>query len=139
MDLSNIIWTSDLVEEWIAMAAKVERVLPPVGPRAIKNHWPIARDFISQLWDELDDDEKRKEPRFQPTNEQITQWEIVVLRWFPLLTDRQDKKILWWRACGMGWVRIGKKLGLNRMTIAKYHAVAIENLVKKLNNYHSKI
>lgn len=139
MNLSNIVWTVELVEEWIAISAKVERVLPPVGPRKMKSHWPVVQDFISQLWDELDEEEKRKEPRFQPTNEQISMWEEVVLRWFALIDDVQDRKILWWHACGMGWARIGRKLGLNRMTIAKYHAAAIENLVKKLNNTHSKI
>ena len=139
MNVESIVWTAELVEEWICIAAQVERVLPPVGPRTTRPRLIIVRDWQELLWDTLRDDDDKPEPRFQPTNEQVSMWEKVVLRWFPLLEDKQDIKILWWRACGMSWVRIGKKLELNRMTISKYHAAAIRNLVKLLNNRASKI
>lgn len=133
MNLSNTIWTPELVQEWLEIATKVERVLPPVGPRIAASRMIVVRDWLNLLWDELDEEEKSKEPRFQPTNEQITQWETVVLRWFPLLADGRDKKILWWRARGMGWTRIAKKLHFERHTGMRRHKQALEELTRKLN------
>lgn len=133
MNLSNIIWSSEIVQEWFEIAVKVERALPSVGPRMATPRLMVARDRLNLLWDELDEEEKRKEPHFQPTNEQITQWEIVVLRWLPLLSDARDKKILWWRACGMGWARIARKLGFERHSGMRRHKQALEELVRKLN------
>ncbi|MDD4556487.1 MAG: DUF6362 family protein [Alphaproteobacteria bacterium] len=133
MNISNIIWSPELVQEWLEIAAKVERVLPPVGPKMAQARLMVVRDWLNLLWDELDEDEKCKEPRFYPTNEQITQWEIVVLRWFPLLADGRDKRILWWRACGMGWARIASRLHFERHTGMRRHKQALEELVRKLN------
>lgn len=133
MNLSNITWSPEIVQEWFEIAAKVERVLPSVGPKMTQARLMVTRDWLNLLWDELDEDEKRREPRFHPTNEQITQWEIVVLRWLPLLSDARDKKILWWRACGMGWARIAKKLHFERHTGMRRHKQALEELARKLN------
>ena len=60
-------------------------------------------------------------------------WEEVVLRWYPLVDSEKDRKILWWRSAGMGWARIGKKIGLERHTIANRHGRALEELARELN------
>lgn len=134
MNLSRIVWTPELVEEWLEIAVKVERALPKVGPKMAQSRLKMVRDWLNQLWDEMDEDEKRKEPRFYPTNEQITQWEIVVLEWLPRVLDGRDKKILWWRACGMGWARIAKNLHFERHTGMRRHNQALEELARKLNS-----
>jgi hypothetical protein len=139
MNLSNIVWTSTLVEEWLEIAAKVERVQPPVGPRMAKANLVIVRDWLELLWDELDEDEKHREPRFQPTNAQVSQWEEVVLHWLPQIKDSKDKKILWWRACGMGWARISKKLAFDRHTGMRRHKKALEELADILNKQQAKL
>jgi hypothetical protein len=135
MNLLNITWTSELVEEWIGIAVQVERVLPSVGPRMARPHIEYPTDWLARLWDELDD--YKPAPRFQPTNEQVSMWEEVALRWIPMIDSVKDRKILWWRACGMSWNRIGKKLSLERHTIASRHKRALEELAKSLNKRHS--
>lgn len=131
MNISEIEWTSALVEEWIAIAVLVERVLPSVGPRMARPHIDYPVDWLSRLWDEID--EEKPEPKFHPTNAQVSMWEEVSLRWIPIIDSVKDRKILWWRACGMSWNRIGKKLGLERHTIANRHERALEDLTKTLN------
>lgn len=130
------VWTAEIVEEWICIATQVERVLPKVGPRMAQARIDYPVDWLSRLWDELEED--KPEPKFQPTNEQISIWEEVVLRWIPTIDSIKDRKILWWRACGMSWNRIGKKLGLERHTIANRHTRALEDLAKALNRQYNK-
>ncbi len=133
MNISHIIWTSELVEEWICIAAQVERAMPSVGPRMAQSRLVVVRDWQELLWDELRAEEDKPKPRFQPTNEQVSQWEMVVLRWLPIVDSGKDMKILWWRAYGMSWTRIGRKLDLERHTIANRHKRALEDLAKTLN------
>lgn len=133
MNLSNIVWTSDIVEEWLQNAARVERVLPPVGPRMATPKLTYIRNWIEMLWDEMRANEDKPAPRFQPTNEQVSMWEEVVLRWFALIDSEKDKKILWWHACGMGYVRISKRLGISRQTATNRYKRALEDLARALN------
>ena len=139
MNISNIKWTPELVEEWIDIAVKVERALPPVGQKPLRGqNFATQTDYISLLWDLLDDDRKNKEPKFYPTNEQVSQWEIVVLRWFPAISDKDDMKLLWWRACGMSWAKISKRLHYERHTCMRHYKRALETLSNKLNTKVSK-
>lgn len=131
MNLSSIVWTVELVEEWLQIAAQVDRALPKVGPRMAKPRMTFIRTWIELLWDELD--KEKPEPKFQPTNEQVSMWEEVVLRWFALVDSEKDKKILWLRSCGLSWPRIGKKIGLERHTVTNRYKRATEDLVKALN------
>jgi len=131
MNTSSIVWTVELVEEWICIAAQVERILPPVGPHIAMARQTIIRSWQELLWDEFDDDKPVQ--AFLPTNEQVSQWETVVVRWLPMIDSNKDVKILWWRACGLGWTKIGRRLGLERHTIANRHARALADLAKTLN------
>ena len=137
MDLSHIEWTVELVEEWLHVAAKTERALPPVytkGPAGRK--WQIVREWYELLWDQDDDD---YHPQFQPTNEQVSQWEEVSLRWYQLVDSGKDKKILWFRAREMGWARIGRKVGMTRQTAAARHKAALLDLAYSLKTFYHKI
>lgn len=137
MNLEQIQWTASLVEEWLNIAAKVDRILPPVhNNRRVSQHWEIIREWYELLWDK---DEDKPEPRFQPTNEQVSMWEEVVLRWFKLIDSDKDKKIIWLRACEMGWVRIGRKVGLTRQSASIRYKKAIEDLAKALTHFYHKI
>ena len=136
MNLSQIEWTAELVEEWLNIAAKVERALPPVYRKGCAGQkWQIVREWYELLWD----DDKDIAPRFNPTNEQVSQWEEVVLRWLPLIDSDKDKKILWMRASEMGWARIGKAVGLSRQTTASRHKNAIADLTYILKDFYHKI
>ena len=137
MNYNQIEWTTNCVEDWLKLAALVDKSLPPVKlPKVSGQKWDIIREWYELLWDTDTTDIK---PYFQPTNEQISMWEEVVLRWFKLIDNTIDKKIVWMRACGMGWTKIGKKLHLSRQTVALHHKNAIENLTNKIINLYTKI
>lgn len=137
MNLTQIEWTADLVEEWFNIAAKTERALPPVYRKGVAGQkWNIIREWHELLWDALDED--KPAPRFQPTNEQVSQWEEIMLRWFTLIDSDKDKKILWLRACEMGWTRIGRRVGLTRQATATRHKKALADLAHALNTFYQK-
>ncbi len=136
MNIGAISWTPEVVAEWLVIAAKTERVMPSAGPKMTQANMPAPIDYLSLLWDCLDKDAQDKEPRFRPTCQQVSIWEEVVLRWYPMITDKRDMKILWMRSCGMGWTRIGKKMGLHRMTISINHARALKELTETLRKYY---
>ena len=137
MNCKSIKWTEELVQEWVENAARVDRVLPPVYNKHISGQcWDIRREWYELLWDT---EQEQPEPRFQPTNQQISMWEEVMLRWFPLIEDNQNKKILWLRACSRPWTKIAKKVHLTRQTVAKRHQATIEDLTRKVCIYYTKI
>lgn len=133
MNPHSIIWDRDLVEEWLQTATQVERVLPPVKPGTRTSSMTYYRTWVEMLWDELDPDNQPR-PVFQPTNAQISMWEEVALRWLPLVDSTADRKILWWRSAFVSWVKIGKRLDIERHTVANRYNRAIDELVKALNS-----
>ena len=137
MNYNQIKWTTNYVEDWLKLAALVDKSLPPVKlPKVSGQKWDILREWYELLWDTDTTDIK---PYFQPTNEQISMWEEVVLRWFKLIDNNIDKKIVWMRACGMSWTKIGKKVHMTRQTVASHHKNTIENLTDKIINLYTKI
>lgn len=137
MNLSQIKWTEEKVIEWLSIAAMVDKSLPPVGIRKVTGQkWNVMREWYELLWD---DDKEDIKPRFNPTNEQISMWEQVVLRWFLLIDNPIDKKIVWMHACGQGWVQIGKTLHRSRQSVASHYQKAIETLVEKLTILYREI
>ncbi len=139
MNLKETQWTPELVEEWLNVAAKTERALPPVYHKGYSGGRKVeyVRTWIELLWDKLDDE--RPEPKFQPTNEQVSMWEEIVLRWLPLIDSEKDKKILWYRACEMGWTRIAKRVSMSRQAVAARHERALKELSQTLNAFYLKI
>lgn len=124
-------WTVEKVKYWLGIAALVDRALPPVMPPKVSGQkWDIIREWYELLWDQDTEDLK---PRIQPTNEQISMWEEVVLRWFRMVDSDKDKKIIWLRSCGLSYPRISKKLGISRQTIIARYQTALERLVQNLN------
>ena len=137
MNFSQIKWTEATVIDWLSVAAKVDKSLPPVNiPKVTGQKWNIIREWYELLWD---DDTEDVQPQWQPTNEQITMWEEVVLRWFKLIDTNTDKKIVWMHACGQGWVKIGKKVHLSRQSVALHYNKAIEHLVNELPKLYAEI
>jgi len=137
MNLSGTKWTVELVAEWLSIAAMVDKSLPPVGiPKVTGQKWNVMREWYELLWD---DDKEDIKPRFNPTNEQVSIWEEVVLRWFVLIDKPVDKKIVWLQAAGMSWVKIGKKVHLSRQSVASHYKNAIDDLVKKLTTLYTEI
>ena len=136
MNLSSIEWDVETVQYWLGIAAMVDRSLPPVMPPKVSGQkWNIIREWYEFLWDKADD----VNPRMQPTNEQISMWEEVVLRWFKLIDSNTDKKIVWMHSAGKSWVKIGKIVHLSRQSVASHYQKAIDDLVKKLTTLYTEI
>ena len=127
----KIEWTAESVHERLELAAKVERVLPPVYYKGYSGRkLDVVREWYELLWDKEDKD---RQPRFQPTNEQVSQWEEVVLRWLRMVDNPIDKKILWLKACGMSFHKLSKKLNIERHRLSNEHRDALQRLARKLN------
>ena len=138
MNYSQIAWNREVIEEWIGIAVLVDRCMPPVYRRGISGQrLEIQRSWTELLWDA--EEIKKRTPRWEPTAEQVTMWEEVILRWFPKIPDGPNRKIVWLRACGASWPRIAKVVGMGRTTVITHHADTIEDLVKKIPNLYPKI
>lgn len=137
MNYSQIDWTINEVENWLKLAALVDKSLPPVRPaKLVGQKWNVIREWYELLWDTDTTDIR---PYFQPTNEQISMWEEVVLRWFKLIDQPIDKKIVWMRACEISWSKIGKKVHLSRQSVAVHYKNAVEDLTDKVARLYTKI
>lgn len=137
MNLLLVTITPEVVEECLQIASMVEKALPPVYRKGyIGQRWDIIRELDELMWDK---DEDPPPYKFQPTNQQVSLWEEVVLRWYPCIKSGKDKKILWMRSCGMGWTKIAKKLGLTRQTVATRHKKALQEMATKVQNLYPKI
>lgn len=132
MKITRKEWNRELVEEWLQTAALVDQSLPPVYHKgATKQRIEIQRTLTELLWDT--DDIKKQHPRWQPTSHQISMWEEVILCWFPLIGDGNDKKIVWLYSTGIDYKRIAKIVKFSRITVSKRYNKAVERLVSALN------
>ena len=97
-------WDVEKVKYWLRIAVLVDKALPPVMPPKVSGQkWDILREWYELLWDKDIEDVRM---RLQPTNEQVSMWEEVVLRWFKLIDSDKDKKIIWLHACGISFPKI---------------------------------
>lgn len=134
MNFNNITWTFETVEEWLQIAANVDRVMPRVGPTGYHScTFMVIRSFFENLQAEIGE-----KPKFVPTSEQISIWETVMLHWINLIDSAENKKIVWLHSCGMGWVKIGKKYSLSRQTVANRYERTIKALTTELNRHDIK-
>ena len=132
MKITRKEWNRELVEEWLQIAALVDQSLPPVYHKgATKQRIEIQRTLAELLWDT--DDIKKRHPRWQPTSHQRSMWEEVILCWFPLIGDGNDKKIVWLYSTGIDYKRIAKIVKFSRITVSKRYNKAVERLVSALN------
>lgn len=138
MNYSQITWDKEIVEEWIVIAVLVDRCMPPVYRKGVSGQrLEIQRTWTELLWEA--EEIKKRTPKWQPTNEQVTMWEEVILRWFPLIPDGTNRKILWLRACGASWPKIAKVVGFSKPTVMARHSDTINLLVGKLQKFYHKI
>ncbi len=135
MNYSQIAWDREVIEEWIGIAVLVDRCMPPVYRKGVAGQrLEIQRTWTELLWDA--EEIKKRTPKWQPTSEQVTIWEEVILRWFPMINDGRNRKILWLRACGASWPRIAKLVGLGRTTVINRHSDTLLDLLQKLKKFY---
>lgn len=138
MNYSQVKWDRFIIEEWLQIATMVDRVLPPVYRKGISGQkMDIQRTWLELMWDA--EEIKKRTPRWEPTSEQVSMWEEVILRWLPLLKNPHERKIAWLRSCGASWPKIASLVPYSRQYTAIHYNHAIEELVKKVPTLYPEI
>ena len=122
-------WTKEQVAERFEAAVRTLRRLPPVRVRGYISSWPeiiYTKREIAMM------DQKPK--RWPPTAEAISEIEETC-KWINLLTEIDDRKIIWYRASRLPWKEICIKLGVARSTANWRWQNAILTITNKLNKF----
>ena len=122
-------WTKEQVAERFEAAVRTLRRLPPVIVRGYISSWPeiiYTKREIAMM------DQKPK--RWPPTAEAISEMEETC-KWINLLTEIDDRKIIWYRASRLPWKEICIKLGVARSTANWRWQNAILTITNKLNKF----
>lgn len=111
--------TIEEVKQDLEIAAYVERLLPPVRAPKYRSCMPE----IIYTPQELIFMEKRP-LKIRPTQEQITLWERVVLKWLPVLS-LDERRLVWKRANRIPWKLLCREYGVSRQMLAIRYDKAI--------------
>lgn len=128
-DQQNQQWTKEQIAERFEAAVRTLRRLPPVRVRGYISSWPeiiYTKREIAMM------DQKPK--RWPPTAEAISETEETC-KWINLLTEIDDRKIIWYRASRLPWKEICIKLGVARSTANWRWQNAILTITNKLNKF----
>lgn len=123
-------WTSAMVEDWLAEAADTLRRLPDgeakfrLGPRSA---WPdVVRDAVTAYG--ADGPRVRLGPPSPGAIDRLEQ----VISWLPLLTEAQ-RRIAWALASGIPVAKLARLIGCHRNTVANRQAAALRVIAGHLN------
>ena len=121
--------TKEIVAYRFEEAVRTLRRLPPV----------IVRGYISSLPEIIYTKREiammdQKPKRWPPTAEAISEMEETC-KWINLLTEIDDRKIIWYRASRLPWKEICIKLGVARSTANWRWQNAILTITNKLNKF----
>ena len=111
--------TIEEVKQDLETAAYVERLLPPVRAPKYRSCMPE----IIYTPQELIFMEKLP-LKIRPTQEQITLWERVVLKWLPILS-LDERQLVWKRANRIPWKLLCREYGVSRQMLAIRYDKAI--------------
>jgi len=123
-------WTRDLVEAALEEAARTMRFVPdPPGsrPRGYGSSWP---DYVRDPWHAYGYHAARAQ--IVPSAAEIDRMDEV-LEWLAWL-DPVDAKIVWFRAAGMRWAQLGRKVKLSRSSCWRRWAAGLITLERSLRN-----
>ena len=111
--------TPDQLDDLFFEAAKTERMLPAAHRTSSLTYWPetTAKDWLNYAAD-------KTHVRLTPSPRQITNYETAInlLTKLPKIVDRQ---LVWARACGAAWARLGRQLGIDYRTVKRQHGDAL--------------
>lgn len=123
-------WTSAMVEDWLAEAADTLRRLPDgeakfrLGPRSA---WPdVVRDAVTAQG--ADGPKVRLGPPSPGAIDRLEQ----VISWLALLTEAQ-RRIAWALASGIPMAKLARLIGCHRNTVANRQAAALRVIAGHLN------
>ena len=116
--------TIDEIKENLNFAAEVMRRLPSVKVRGYFCTWPKfcreENEYIaaSDTW-------------LEPLPSEIEEMEKI-LEWLKY-TSVDRRRIIWLRACQMGWKRMSEMCKKSRSTLCREYAWGLNDIVKALN------
>lgn len=126
----------------LELAAKVDRVLPPVKAQGAKALWPDIRltDAEKKSIRLMNNDGKAD---FLPTQEQIDLWYIVCTDWAKIFScdekKRQQWVVIWLKACGCRVKTIERHVNFGRTKIWYQYERGMAHLLNFLQvNYTRK-
>ena len=125
--MTNEKWTKEIVADRFEEAVRTLRRLPAVRVNGYMSAWPeiiYTKREIAMM------DQKPK--RWPPTAKAISSM-IETCKWINLLTEIDDRKVIWLRASRLPWKEICKQLGVARSTANWRWQKAILTITNKLN------
>ena len=132
-------WTESSVEEWLREAAQTLRLLPDTEVQAgLRSGHPEVYQTAGDLF--AAEVERRKsglevdKPRVRLTPapgaiDRLGQ----VMGWFAPLADPQGVRVLWARANGFSWRKVGKRVGRGKDWVIARHGLILRTLTTNLN------
>ncbi len=114
--------TIEQIKDILEMSAYVERLLPEVRMPQYRCCMPEII-YTSQEIALMD----RRPAKLRPTQEQISQWEVVVLEWLPILTV-DERKLVWKRANRIPWKLLCREFGYERAEMWRRYQKALTKI-----------
>ena len=117
--------TSDEIKENITFAAEIMRRLPAVKMQGYLCAWPSfcrsceEMQFAEDVW-------------LPPLPHEISAMEKI-LEWLKF-TSLENRRIIWLRACGMGWKTMSGKYKKGRSTLIREYNIGIKEIETALND-----
>ena len=100
-------WTTARVHDRLELAADVFRALPGVKPQGHFNAWP---EYLHSFADKVGQQPRMRRPLPSPRMISEAEEAMLWLRWL----EKDDARIVWLRANGTPWKKIGWEVGLSR-------------------------
>lgn len=113
------------IKSKLETAAYVERLMPPVRPPKYRSCMP---EIIYTPQELAFMDRRLVRPR--PTQDQVSLWEMVVLKWLPLLTP-YEHNLVWKRANRLPWKLLCRELGRTRVHLWRIYDRALMKIQMK--------
>jgi hypothetical protein len=119
-------WTTMQVADRLELAADVFARLPSVRPQGHFSAWP---EYFHSFGDQVGQEARMRRPR--PSPRDITQAEeaLLWLRWL----EQDDARIVWLRANGTPWKKIGWEVGLSRPAANRHWQYGLALITWRLN------
>ena len=116
--------TPDQLDDLFFEAAKTERMLPAAHRANSLTYWPetTAKDWLNYASDTT-------QVRFTASHKQVSDYETAILL-ITKLPHIVDRKLVWARACGLSWARLGRQLNIDYRTVKRQHQDALVYLSK---------
>lgn len=122
-------FTRSTVEARLEEAATTLKHLPDPpgsGPKGFGSSWP---DYVRDPWHAYGYHAARA--RIVPSAAEISRMEEA-LGWLGFLSA-EDARIVWWRASGMRWAQVGRRLRISRSQCWRRWVAALITLTRHLN------